>query len=97
MAGYNQACPRCGGKEVRPAGVLRRHVNPWAMFIGGWWLSLLWSGSRKEEVRCVGCDTVFRRPTRAWRVVWVLLILFILLLLLGVWAEFSGSDPGAGK
>jgi hypothetical protein len=97
MAGDNQACPKCGGKEVQPAGILRRHVNPWAMFLGGWVLSLLWSGSRKEEVRCVGCDTIFQRPTRASRVAWVLLIVFILLVLLGLWAQLSGAGLGDGK
>ena len=90
MAGDPQACPRCGNKEVQPAGVLKRHVNPWVFFLGGWLLSLLWSGSRKEEVRCVECATVFRRPTRASRVAWVLLILFVLLILLGLWAEMAG-------
>ncbi len=61
MAGDPQACPRCGSREVEPAGVLRRHVNPWVFFFGGWFLSMLWSGSRKEEVRCTKCDTVFQR------------------------------------
>ena len=89
MAGDTQACPKCGGKEVQPAGVLRRHVNLWVFFFGNWLLSLLWSSSRKEEVRCVQCETVFQRPTRASRVTLVLLILFILLILLGLWAELS--------
>ena len=90
MAGDPQACPRCGSKEIQPAGVLRRHVNPWVFFFGGWLLSLLWSGSRKEEVRCVQCETVFQRPTRASRIAWALLVLFILLILLGLWAQLSG-------
>src|SRR2546425_8617921 len=97
MAGDTQACPKCGGKEVQPAGVLRRHVNPWVFFLGGWLLSLLWSGSRKEEVRCVQCETVFQRPTRASRVAWQLLILFIVLILLGLWAELSESELGVGQ
>jgi len=72
-------------------------VNPWVFFFGGWLLSLLWTGSRKEEVRCVQCETVFQRPTRASRVAWVLLILFIVLVLLGLWAELSESEPGVGQ
>jgi len=91
MAGDPQACPRCGGKEVESAGVLRRHVNPWVFFLGGWLLSLLWSGSRKEEVRCVQCETVFQRSTRASRVAWILLILIVILTLLGLWAGLSGA------
>ena len=72
-------------------------MNPWVFFFGGWLLSLLWTGSRKEEVRCVQCETVFQRPTRASRVAWVLLILFIVLVLLGLWAELSESEPGVGQ
>jgi hypothetical protein len=97
MAGDPQACPKCGSKEVQPAGVLRRHVNPWVFFFGGLFLSLLWSGSRKEEVRCVQCDTVFQRPTRASRVAWVLFILFILLILLGLWAKLFEPRLGVGE
>src|SRR5258706_15213657 len=97
MAGDGQACPRCGGREVQPAGVLRRHVNPWIFYFGGWLFSLLWTGSRKEQVRCVQCETVFQRPTRPSRVAWVLLILFILLVLLELWAELFGPQPGVGQ
>jgi predicted nucleic acid-binding Zn ribbon protein len=66
-------------------------------FFGGWLVSLLWSGSRKEEVRCVECDTVFQRSTRASKIAWVLLILVVVLILLGLWAELSGSQPGGGE
>src|SRR5712671_1281799 len=97
MAGDEQACPRCGGREVLPAGILRRHVNPWVFYFGGWLLSLLWSGSRKEEVRCAHCDTIFQRSTRASRIAWVLLVLFILLILLGLWAQLSSSEPMSGE
>jgi len=91
VSGDEQACPKCGGSEVQPNQVLRRHVNPWVLFFGGWLLSLLWSGSRKEEVRCLQCDTVFQRPTRASKIAWVLFILLVLLILLGLWSEFSGN------
>jgi hypothetical protein len=97
MAGDEQACPKCGGKEVQPAGVLRCHVNPWVFYFGGWLFSLLWTGSRKEQVRCVQCETVFQRPTRASRIAWVLLILVILLVLLELWAEPFGPQPGVGQ
>ena len=97
MAGDDQACPKCGGREVQPAGVLKRHVNPWVFYFGGWFFSLLWSGSRAAEVRCVRCDTVFQRSTRASRIARVLLILLILLILLAVWAALSGSERVTGK
>ena len=90
MAGDEQTCPKCGSREVQAAGILRQHANPWVLFFGGWWVSLFWSGIRKEEVRCVQCDTVFQRPTRGSRIVWILLILVVLLILLGLWAQLSG-------
>ena len=71
-------------------------MNPWVYLFGGWLLSLLWSGSRKEEVRCVQCDTVFQRPTRASKIAWALFILLVVLLLLRLWAELSGK-PGGGQ
>jgi hypothetical protein len=97
MAGDDQACPKCGGREVQSAGVLKPHVNPWKFYFGGWLFSLLWSGSRKEEVRCVQCDAVFQRSTRSSRIAWVLLILLILLILLALWAALSGLETGAGE
>ncbi len=92
MAADDQVCPKCGGKTVQPAGVLRRHVSPWMFFLGGWVLSLLWSGSRKEEVRCLQCDTVFQRSTRMSKVAWVLFLAVVGLILLGLWAELSGGE-----
>jgi hypothetical protein len=92
----DQSCPRCGGKEAQPVqDVLKRHFNPWAFWFGGWLFSLLWSGSRKEDVRCVQCETVFQRHTRVSRVAWVVLIIIILLTLLGLLAEWFGppSEP----
>jgi len=62
-----------------------------------WLFSLLWTGSRKEQVRCVQCETVFQRPTRASRVAWVLLVLLILLVLLELWAELFGPQPPVGQ
>src|SRR5438034_11705048 len=97
MRGDAQACPKCGGREVQPSGVLKRHVNPWVFYFGGWLLSLLWSGSRKEEVRCVECDTIFQRSTRASTIARVLLIIVVLLMLLALWAELSGSHSETGE
>src|SRR5882724_425506 len=96
MGGDAQGCPRCGGTEVQPANILKRHVNPWVVFFGGWLVSLLWSGSRKEEVRCVQCETVFERSTRASRIAQILLILILLLILLGLLAQAFGWGAGKG-
>jgi hypothetical protein len=97
MAGDDQVCPKCGGRDVQPAGVLKRHVNPWALFFGGLLFSLLWSGSRKEDVRCVGCDTVFQRSTQASKIARGLLIIFIVLILLALWSALFGSESGIQK
>jgi hypothetical protein len=78
---------------VRPAGVLRSHVNPWVFYLGGWVISLLWSFSRKEEVRCVQCDTLFQRSTRASKIAWVILILLVGLIFFGLWAQLAGVRP----
>jgi uncharacterized integral membrane protein len=84
-----QACPKCGGTDLQPAVVLKNHFNIWLFLLGGWLLSLLWAVSRKEVVRCVQCETVFHRSTRASIVALVLLILLGLLVLLGLWAMIS--------
>src|ERR1043166_5605236 len=97
MAGDEKGGPRGGGRGVGPAGVLRHHVNPWVLYLGGWLISSLWSGSRKEEVRCVQCGTVFQRSTKASRIAWVLLILVIALILVGLWLELADSHSGAGE
>ena len=89
MAGNEQACPRCGSTDVRPAGVLRRHVNPLVFFVGGWLFSVLWSGSRREDMRCAECDTRFQRSTRVSRVVRIIFYILLALALLGLWLEIA--------
>jgi hypothetical protein len=73
---------------------LQRRVNPWVFAFGGWWLSLLWSGSRKKEVQCVQCDTVFLRPTRASKIALVVFVLVVVLILLGILKELAGPPSG---
>lgn len=45
-------------------------------------LSLLWGASRKQQVRCVDCDTLYLIETRGTRIAgiafWILVLLFIL-------------------
>jgi len=88
-----QACPNCGGIEVRPSSILKRHFNPWLFHLGGWMLALLWSGSRKEEVRCVRCETIFQRHTRVSKIARVLLILFLLLIVALICAGLLDTAP----
>ena len=81
------SCPKCGGYELRVAHPFKSQVNPFVFIFGGFLLSVLWSGSRKQEMRCSQCDTIFEQSTRRSRVVSVLLLGFIFLIVLGVLAE----------
>ena len=92
MSGNDQECPKCGGREVQRIDMLKRHVNPWVFMFGGWLVSLLWSGSRKQEVQCVQCGTVFERPTKASKIAWALLILVVVLILLELVAVLFGNE-----
>ncbi len=82
-----KACPHCGEKDHHPAGVLRRSNNPWMFYFGGWLIALLWGASRKRQVRCVQCDTLYDTDTRGSRVAGVMLLVFFLLLLFGAIVE----------
>ena len=90
MSATPSSCPRCGCTELRVAHPFKSHVNIWVFLFGGALLSLLWSGSRKQEMRCSQCDSVFAQSTRSSRVVSFLLLGFILLIVLGVLAEIFG-------
>ncbi len=91
--GEGQVCPTCGGAEVSPAGVLRRHHNGWLLVLGGWILLVLWNVARKEQVQCVRCDTLYYRETRLSPIARALFILFVLLALLGLGVKIFGPSP----
>ena len=65
-------------------------MNPWVFIFGGALLSILWSGSRKEEMRCNQCGSIFEQATRSSRVLSVLLLGFVLLIVLAVLVEIFG-------
>ncbi|MBI3881658.1 MAG: hypothetical protein HY301_16540 [Verrucomicrobia bacterium] len=85
-------CPKCGGVERAPAGVLTRSSNPWIMYLGGWLLASFWGASRQQQVRCVQCDNLYFTETRGTRIAGILLWVFLLLLLLGSIAERMGTE-----
>ena len=80
-------CPKCGGTERAPAGVLTTSRNFWMMHFGGWLLGSLWGASRERQVRCIQCDTLYFTETRGTRIAGILLWVFILLLLFGAIAQ----------
>lgn len=97
MARDTHSCPNCGSKEIQPWGLLTRRFNLWAFVFGGWLLSLLWSFSRKEEARCLKCETVFRRATLGSKVAWALLLLLIVLAFLTVALTIYDSWPESAR
>ena len=79
----SRPCPQCGGKERRPAGILRSSRNPWISHLGGWLFGAVWGASRERQVRCAQCDTLYLTHTRGTRIAGVLVWIFILLILFG--------------
>jgi hypothetical protein len=92
MSAIPSSCPKCGSSELRVAYPFKSHVNPWVFIFGGFLLSLAWSGSRKQEMRCGQCNEVFPQSTRTSRIFSVILLCLILLMMLGALAAFFGWD-----
>ena len=80
-------CPQCGATERHDAGVLRRSQNLWLLHFVGWYLTSLWGASRERQVRCAKCDTLYLTDTRGTRIAGVVLWVFLLLILLGLFAQ----------
>ena len=88
----SKTCPKCGGTEHRPAGLLRTSSNPWLLILVGLFASL-WGASREEQVQCAHCETLYFTDTRATRIVGVLLWVFLLLVLFGmIVQQFEGRS-----
>ena len=81
-------CPKCGGAEHAPAGVLTTRNNPWLFHFGGWLLASLWGASRQQQVRCVQCESLYFTQTRGGRIAGICLWVFLLLVLFGCIASF---------
>lgn len=75
-------CPQCGGTEHVTAGVLRPARNWWLFYIFGWLFAALWRASRKQQVRCVQCDTRYLTATAGTRIAGTLLWMFLLMIAL---------------
>lgn len=86
------ACPRCGGTQSAPAGLLVRTRHYWLHQFGGWLLASLWGASRQQQVRCVQCDTLYFKETRGTRIAGICLWVLFLLLLLAVLAGYLGEE-----
>jgi hypothetical protein len=83
----SRSCPKCGGTERQPAGVLRTSHNPWLFHFGGWLFASLWGSSREQQVRCDQCATLYMTATRGTRIAGILLWILLLLVLIGVIAQ----------
>lgn len=86
-------CPACGSVQRAPAGVLTRSYNYWLMHFGGWLVASLWGASREQQVRCVGCDTLYFTETRGTRIAGILLWILLLLILFGLIADHFQERP----
>jgi hypothetical protein len=79
-------CPKCGSTDFHTTDLFKRHVSVWAWLVGGFFLSVLWSGSRPQKMRCEKCDAVFQQTTHRSRILSVLFLLFIALIIYS-WIE----------
>ena|SRR5687768_7157645 len=80
-----RSCPKCGSSDKAPAGVIGTGNMLYVITYFLIWLfplSLLWGASRKHQVRCVSCDTLYLIETRGTRIAgvvfWIVVLLFIL-------------------
>src|SRR5438132_1522784 len=83
-------CPRCmavGGHNSAPS--YSRSVNPWARHFGGFLLSIFYSGSKQQRFRCRECTELFYAHTAVSQGYRLLFLLFVALIGLRIWAEFS--------
>jgi len=81
-------CPKCGGTEQQPAGVLQKSHSLWLFHLCGWLVSSLWGASRKKRVRCTQCEALYMTDTRGTRVAGIILWVPLLLMVSGVIAEW---------
>jgi len=78
-------CPKCGAEDPAPAGVVG---NGSILYLFAWFLiwffplSLLWGASRKHQVRCQACDTLYTIESRSTRIAGIVLWVIIFLLVL---------------
>ena len=60
------ACPKCGSAESRPTLHLRRPRRSLLWLhagLDGWLISALWRASRKTQVRCAQCESLYHVKT----------------------------------
>ena len=50
-------------------------------------LSLLWAASRRQQVRCIPCDTLYLIETRRTYIAAIVFWIFVLLVLLGIFGQ----------
>ena len=76
-------CPKCGGTEQAPAGIMKESCPFWSFPLLLWLFPLpfLWEGSRKQQVRCIQCDALYLTEKRHR---YVIAIIFWITALLGV-------------
>lgn len=79
----SKQCPNCGSTQHRQAGLLTSHLSVWLIPFVGWAVAALWGGSRKRQVQCSQCQTLYFSHTSASYVAGIILWIFLLFVLLG--------------
>ena len=62
---------------------MTKHFNPWIHQLGGWLLLALYGGSRKKQVQCLHCDTLFEWRSRRSKIFLMVLIFIVAWILAG--------------
>ncbi|EEF63219.1 hypothetical protein [Pedosphaera parvula] len=90
MSNQDTLCPKCGSQDWQPTVILKRQFKLWWVLFGGWIPAFFYGASRKEQVRCAQCETIYQRRSGFSKVALVIFIFLILLILMSVAAAFLG-------
>jgi hypothetical protein len=91
MSNQSSHCPKCGSRDWRPTLVLKRQFSIWWFLLGGWLIAFLYGMSRKEQVRCVGCETIYERRSVFSKVALAILIFMMVLIVIGILTSLLGQ------
>jgi hypothetical protein len=83
-------CPRCtafGGHATAPE--YGTSVSPIAWHLGGFLLSIFYSGGKQQQFRCRECSELFSSHTAVSRGYRLLFLLFVAIIVNYIWSDLS--------